>query len=39
MLDDKARAEVEPFTQMKMDQLKAYIEECTARFSSVVAHI
>lgn len=33
-LDDKARAEMEPFTQIKMEQLKAYKEECTARFSS-----
>ncbi|CAG7918904.1 unnamed protein product [Penicillium olsonii] len=34
LLDDKARAEMEPFTQLKMEQLKAYKEECTARFSS-----
>jgi hypothetical protein len=34
LLDDKARAEMEPFTQIKMEQLKAYKEECTARFSS-----
>ncbi|KAF3013420.1 hypothetical protein E8E15_003124 [Penicillium rubens] len=34
LLDDKARAEMEPFTQIKMEQLKAYEEECTARFSS-----
>ncbi|CAG8036535.1 unnamed protein product [Penicillium olsonii] len=34
LLDDKARAEMEPFTQLKMEQLKAYKEECSARFSS-----
>lgn len=34
LLDDKARAEMESFTQVKMEQLKAYKEECTARFSS-----
>ncbi|PKY05494.1 hypothetical protein P168DRAFT_309811 [Aspergillus campestris IBT 28561] len=34
LLDDKARAEMELFTQTKMEQLKAYKEECTARFSS-----
>ncbi|KXG46507.1 uncharacterized protein PGRI_053630 [Penicillium griseofulvum] len=34
LLDDKARAEMEPFTQIKMEQLKAYKEQCTARFSS-----
>lgn len=34
LLDDKVRAEVESFTQIKMEQLKAYKEECTARFSS-----
>jgi hypothetical protein len=33
LLDDKALAEMESFTQMKMEQLKAYKEECTARFS------
>lgn len=33
LLDDKARAEVESLTQIKMEQLKAYKEECTARFS------
>jgi hypothetical protein len=33
LLDDKARAEMESFTQKKMEQLKAYKEECTARFS------
>jgi hypothetical protein len=34
VLDDKARAELELFTQTKMEQLKAYKEECTTRFSS-----
>ncbi|KAJ6103736.1 hypothetical protein N7486_003958 [Penicillium sp. IBT 16267x] len=34
LLDDKARAEVESFPQIKMEQLRAYKEECTARFSS-----
>ncbi|KAL2811295.1 phosphotransferase enzyme family protein-like protein [Aspergillus cavernicola] len=34
LLDDKARAEMESFAQTKMEQLKAYKEECTARFSS-----
>ncbi|KAJ5675436.1 hypothetical protein N7462_008333 [Penicillium macrosclerotiorum] len=34
LLDDKSRAEMESFTQTKMEQLKAYKEECTARFSS-----
>ncbi|KAL2867700.1 uncharacterized protein BJX67DRAFT_380644 [Aspergillus lucknowensis] len=34
MLDDKVRTEMEPFTKIKMEQLKAYKEECTARFSS-----
>ena len=33
LLDDKARAEMESFIQTKMEQLKAYKEECTARFS------
>jgi hypothetical protein len=36
LLDDKVRAEMEPFTQIKMEQLKAYKEECTARFSSEI---
>lgn len=36
LLDGKTRAEMEPFTQMKMAQLKAYKEECNARFSSEV---
>ncbi|KAJ5106666.1 hypothetical protein N7456_003341 [Penicillium angulare] len=34
LLDDEVRAEIEPFKQIKMDQLKAYKEECAARFSS-----
>ncbi|KAJ9244681.1 hypothetical protein DTO207G8_2254 [Paecilomyces variotii] len=34
LLDDKAHAEMESFIQTKMEQLKAYKEECTARFSS-----
>ncbi|RAH62854.1 hypothetical protein BO85DRAFT_473530 [Aspergillus piperis CBS 112811] len=33
-LDEKARAELEPLKRMKMEQLKAYKEECSARFSS-----
>jgi hypothetical protein len=36
MPDDKARAEMEPFTQIKIEQVKAYKEECTARFSSEI---
>ncbi|PGH13435.1 hypothetical protein AJ80_06304 [Polytolypa hystricis UAMH7299] len=32
LLGDEARAEMEPFIQMKMEQLKAYKEECAARF-------
>ncbi|CAI7644285.1 unnamed protein product [Penicillium bialowiezense] len=34
LLDDETRANMEPFVQMKVKQLKAYKEECTARFSS-----
>ncbi|QKX58011.1 uncharacterized protein TRUGW13939_05131 [Talaromyces rugulosus] len=34
LLDDKTRTEMESFTQTKMEQLKVYKEECTARFSS-----
>ncbi|RLL93520.1 hypothetical protein CFD26_102861 [Aspergillus turcosus] len=34
LLDNKTRAEMESFTQIKMEQLKAYKEECSARFSS-----
>ncbi|KAK0111529.1 hypothetical protein ONS95_001883 [Cadophora gregata] len=33
LLDEKARSELELFTQKKMEQLMAYKEECTARFS------
>ncbi|KAI9745903.1 MAG: hypothetical protein M1818_000584 [Claussenomyces sp. TS43310] len=33
LLDDEARAEMESFTQTKMEQLRAYEKECTARFS------
>ncbi|RDL30693.1 Uncharacterized protein BP5553_10038 [Venustampulla echinocandica] len=33
LLDDETRAEMEPFTRMKMMQLKAYREECAARLS------
>ena len=32
--DENTRAEMESFTQIKMEQLRAYEEECTARFSS-----
>lgn len=35
-LDEKARAELEPFKRMKMEQLKAYKEEYSARFSSAI---
>ncbi|CAG8141162.1 unnamed protein product [Penicillium nalgiovense] len=34
LLDDKARTEMEPFTQIKMEQLKTYKKECTVRFPS-----
>lgn len=33
VLDDQAHAEMESFTQKKMEQLKAYEEECSALFS------
>ncbi|PSS23204.1 hypothetical protein M430DRAFT_64856 [Amorphotheca resinae ATCC 22711] len=33
-LDDEARAEMESLKQMKMEQLKAYKEECSVRFRS-----
>jgi hypothetical protein len=36
LLDDKTRSEMESFTHIKMEQLKAYKEECTARFSSEI---
>ncbi|KAJ5172682.1 hypothetical protein N7492_005275 [Penicillium capsulatum] len=39
MLDDEVRAEMAPFLKIKMDQLKAYKEECTARFSSDIYRI
>jgi hypothetical protein len=32
-LDDEALAEMESIKRMKMEQLKAYKEECSARFS------
>ena len=32
-LDNEARAEMESIRQMKMEQLKAYKEECATRFS------
>ncbi|TAQ85118.1 hypothetical protein B7494_g6545 [Chlorociboria aeruginascens] len=34
-LDDEARAELELIKQMKIEQLKAYNEECSARFSGI----
>lgn len=34
LLDDKMRADMESFTRIKMEHLKAYKEECTARFPS-----
>lgn len=37
-LDDEARAEMESMKQMKMEQLKAYKEECVTRFSREVAN-
>ncbi|CAG8136145.1 unnamed protein product [Penicillium salamii] len=33
LLDDETRAEMEKFVKIKMEQLKTYREECTARFS------
>lgn len=33
LLDDELRAEMEPFTRVKMEQLKASKEDCAARFS------
>ncbi|KAL2759267.1 hypothetical protein ACRALDRAFT_1060627 [Sodiomyces alcalophilus JCM 7366] len=33
LLDDDTRAELEPFIETKMEQLRAYNKECTARFS------
>lgn len=35
LLDDEARAEMEPFIEKKMEQLRVYKEEVTARFSQV----
>ncbi|OAR00278.1 hypothetical protein LLEC1_06100 [Akanthomyces lecanii] len=37
LLDEDARAEMEPFVENKMKQLKAYKEECTSRFSKEAA--
>lgn len=34
LLSEEARAELEAFTRIKMEQLKAYKEDCAARFSS-----
>ncbi|KAJ5328690.1 hypothetical protein N7452_009080 [Penicillium brevicompactum] len=34
LLSKEARAEMEAFTRIKMEQLKAYKEDCAARFSS-----
>jgi hypothetical protein len=34
LLDDAAYAEMEQFTQVKMEQLKEYKDECASRFSS-----
>ncbi|KAL3475452.1 phosphotransferase enzyme family protein-like protein [Aspergillus californicus] len=34
LLDDKARAELEPFTQKKMEQLKVYREDCRVRYET-----
>jgi hypothetical protein len=34
VLEEAVRADMESFTRMKMEQLEAYKEECTARFSS-----
>ena len=33
LLDEETRAEMEPFTQMKMKQLKAYREQYATRLS------
>lgn len=33
LLDDETHAEMEPFIEKKMEQLRAYKEECAARFS------
>ncbi|KAL9114568.1 MAG: hypothetical protein Q9187_007447 [Circinaria calcarea] len=34
LLDDKARAQMESTIELKMEQLKAYKEQCATRFSS-----
>lgn len=34
LLSEEAHAEMEAFTRIKMEQLKAYKEDCAARFSS-----
>jgi hypothetical protein len=34
-LDDEARAEMESIKQMKIEQLNAYKEECSARFAGI----
>ncbi|KAM4059667.1 phosphotransferase enzyme family protein [Hirsutella rhossiliensis] len=36
LLDDEARAEMELFIEKKMQQLRAYNEECAARFAEPV---
>jgi len=36
LLNEETRAEMEPFTQMKMEQLKAYKEQYAARLSQKV---
>lgn len=37
LLDDNARSELKPFIEEKMEQLRMYKEECTARFSQQVS--
>lgn len=37
LLDEETRAEIEPFTQMKMKQLKEYREQHAARLSLKIA--
>ncbi|KAL5316662.1 hypothetical protein ACEPPN_015711 [Leptodophora sp. 'Broadleaf-Isolate-01'] len=34
-LDDEARVEIESIKQLKIEQLKAYKEECSVRFSGI----
>ncbi|KAJ2979863.1 hypothetical protein NQ176_g2993 [Zarea fungicola] len=36
LLNDGSRAELEPFIEKKMKQLRAYKDECNARFSKKV---